>query len=523
MNEKIPVIDLFAGPGGLGEGFASFQNSKKISPFKIKLSIEKDYYAHQTLQLRSFFRQFEKDRIPFEYYEYLRGCLRRDELFKKYPRQAEKAQSETWLAELGRNPEEEIDKRVHPAIDKSEAWLLIGGPPCQAYSFVGRSRIRGEDKKKHTNNYEKDHRHYLYREYLRILAVHQPPVFVMENVKGILSSEVKGENIFKHMLLDLKFPVETVKSSKLIKNRIIRNCKYRIFSLVKPVEDPSSLTDSDFIIRSEDYRIPQSRHRVILLGIRSDLQVIPKVLRKGTKRILSDAISDMPKIRSRFSKEPDSADEWCNTLNSLISESWFKRQPEELQQVISEFIRRLDVGLPVGSEFIQGKYSKGRIGFEKEWFFDSKLRGYCNHVSRGHIREDLKRYFFAECFAIVNGRSPRITDFPESLYPKHRNIYTSSPVEIIFDDRFRVQLPDAPSTTVVSHISKDGHYFIHPDPLQCRSLTVREAARLQTFPDSYLFEGPRTEQYKQVGNAVPPLLARQIAGCVYRLFESIDH
>jgi DNA (cytosine-5)-methyltransferase 1 len=153
-----------------------------------------------------------------------------------------------------------------------------------------------------------------------------------------------------------------------------------------------------------------------------------------------------------------------------------------------------------------------------EWFHDPRLGGVCNHETRSHIRADLYRYFYAAVFAREFGRSPVLADFPPQLLPLHKNINESIST-YKFNDRFRVQVFGKQSTTVVSHISKDGHYYIHYDPTQCRSLTVREAARLQTFPDNYFFEGPRTEQYNQVGNAVPPLLAHQIASVVAELFE----
>ena len=142
-----------------------------------------------------------------------------------------------------------------------------------------------------------------------------------------------------------------------------------------------------------------------------------------------------------------------------------------------------------------------------------------NHSTRAHIVSDLERYLFASSFATVTGTSPMLSDFPTSLLPDHDNVEMALG-NGLFADRFRVQLARKPSTTITSHISKDGHYYIHYDPSQCRSLTVREAARLQTFPDDYFFCGPRTSQYQQVGNAVPPALARQIAGLVASLLGS---
>lgn len=201
----IPVIDLFAGPGGLGEGFSAFRTGQK-RVFKIALSIERDKSARETLRLRSFFRQF-LDEVPKSYYDFLRGTKTLEELYQQHPTEAARADEEAWLAELG-NPERystsEIDNRIERALDGAAKWVLIGGPPCQAYSLVGRSRM-AQERERH----EQDRRHFLYQEYLRILAVHRPPVFVMENVKGIglydtVISRKEAQEVFENIPADLK-------------------------------------------------------------------------------------------------------------------------------------------------------------------------------------------------------------------------------------------------------------------------------------------------------------------------------
>ncbi len=147
-----------------------------------------------------------------------------------------------------------------------------------------------------------------------------------------------------------------------------------------------------------------------------------------------------------------------------------------------------------------------------------RIKGICNHFTRPHIRKDLYRYLFASCFAEINERSPFLRDYPVELLPNHKSV--SNAIKYgYFNDRFRVQVYDRPSTTVTSHLAKDGHYFIHPDPFQCRSMTVREVARLQAFPDDYYFCGSRSAKYIQVGNAVPPLLSREIASIVLEVLE----
>ncbi len=525
MPAIIPVIDVFAGPGGLGEGFASFEDGG-TRPFKISLSIEKDPIAYETLKLRSFFRQFNKEDVPDEYYQYLRGEVKKDELFKQYPAEHKKAKREAWRLELGskKAPPQKVDKRIKRALNDSTSWALIGGPPCQAYSLIGRVKIKNVSKK-NRKDFEKDHRHFLYREYLKIIAVHRPPVFVMENVPGILSSKVNGSSTFDMILRDLRNPCQAIShlngDSASSTQEVALG--YEIYSLVKSVSDGTQLKPSDYIIKSEAFGIPQARHRVILLGIRSDIRIKPAQLAKaGNQNSMWDSISDLAKIRSRLSKEEDSLESWKSVLKSITECKWFF-DPSIEDSLRNELIKASeDNNSPTdtGAEFL---VSSKTGSFQPEWFHDGRIGGDCNHSSRSHIRQDLQRYFFASCFAKVYRRSPKIGDFPKELRPKHENIQKAVD-ENLFSDRFRVQIKDKPSTTITSHISKDGHYYIHPEPLQCRSLTVREAARLQTFPDNYYFEGPRTEQYHQVGNAVPPLLAKQIADIVYKILgqNSVD-
>lgn len=516
MSHLIPIIDLFAGPGGLSEGFCQFKRPDGRRAFRIALSVEKDPYAHKTLELRSFFRQFDCEQTPDEYYSYLRGETSKEDLFASYPREAALAKHEAWFAELGNEPQQTVRDRIIKALQGRAKWALIGGPPCQAYSLVGRSRLLGESAEK----YEKDHRHFLYREYLRILADHSPPVFVFENVKGLLSSYVRGANTFEQLIKDLKTPRQALAD----RGKHTPALNYCLFPLTSPPTlglPDTSQDPNDFVVRCEDHGIPQARHRVLILGVRSDLAArhTPRPLEPAKKAItLSHVLYDVVPIRSDVSNNNQGGADWLEWIRGCTTSEWLfdTSIDPKLRRAIKDTARSLTNGLPVGGRFV--RRGRKRAFFEEDWFIDSRLDGFCNHESRSHMATDLHRYFYAAVFVTVHGRTPKLKDFPSALLPAHKNV-KADVGETIFADRFRVQLPNRPATTITSHISKDGHYFIHWDPTQCRSLTVREAARCQTFPDNYFFEGPRTEQYKQVGNAVPPLLARQLAGIVSDLLE----
>ncbi len=510
MKKTIPIIDIFAGPGGLGEGFSAFQAKDQNAIFKIKLSIEKDEFAHKTLELRAFYRQFPIMEAPVDYYQYLRGEIKKDELFQKYPVEYHNAQKEAWLAELGKEDRNLVMSRISEALNGTTNWVLIGGPPCQAYSLAGRSRMRNANPWK----YARDQRHQLYKEYLQILADHKPPIFVMENVKGLLSSQrtkTKKENTFDLILADLRNPSNAIGGSDL-------SLSYKLFSIShESPENPENIKPEDFIVRSEEYGIPQARHRIIIFGIRTDIyKSNPELIKKSERQVPIEAvINDLPKLRSGLSKEKDSPGEWRRAIKEIGDANWMKSINSELRNSIQGVLKRVGASLERGDSFMPFIVGPNEYDY---WYVDNSLGGVCNHETRSHIREDLHRYFFAAVFARKYNKPLKLGDFPSELLPKHENVQKKSD-DTIFNDRFRVQLSGRPSTTVVSHISKDGHYYIHYDPSQCRSLTVREAARLQTFPDNYFFEGNRTQQYHQVGNAVPPLLANKIAEIVYNVLE----
>ena len=516
LDEPIQIVDLFAGPGGLGEGFSSSGHGKR---FEIIVSAEMDPKARETLRLRAFYRLLKNKRPEYliDYYNFCNGKTDKPQspaTADLWEKAGEEAKCITLGSEAGNN---ELDETLKHRLRKDRPWVLIGGPPCQAYSIVGRAR----NQAKADYRAEKDPRHFLYKEYLRIIRQGQPTAFVMENVKGILSSKINGERIFSSILQDLSDPHRALGEEGPGK-------KYRIYSLVTgasfgPGDDIDKVDPRAFIIQAEDYGIPQARHRVILLGVATDS--IPactkslKLARQESKVSVGQILNDLPKLRSRLTRTIDDSETWHEEVLEQLKHIRNEIDPADTKMWIplSDLWTALDAppkspgGLWVGRA-PQNDDGKTGLPALDEWYRDSGLGYWLNHDARGHMPSDLRRYLFAAVYAQVHGTSPKgHKQFSlKGLAPDHKNWESGK-----FSDRFRVQIEGEPATTITSHISKDGHYFIHYDPVQCRSLTVREAARIQTFPDNYFFQGNRTEQFHQVGNAVPPLLASQIASVVY--------
>jgi len=333
----------------------------------------------------------------------------------------------------------------------------------------------------------------------------------MENVKGLLSSHHGGIPMFGRIIEDLSNPR--------------KGLNYEIRSLVRPDDQPQPSPD-DYVIESEKYGVPQTRHRVILLGVRRDISNRRSLRLKTSlyRTSVEDAIADLPRIRSGLSRGTDSKRAWLSAVKSASSlvRGWgVKTEPRVVAAMKAAARKAEDLGsqgLPFISTETDQLRNPTRLAL---WLKSPRLHGVIQHQSRQHMESDIARYLFSSVFAQEFGYSAKLQQFPVALLPNHVNVQNNGiGGKLPFPDRFSVQCAKGPSSTIVSHIAKDGHYYIHYDPSQCRSLTVREAARLQTFPDDYFFEGNRTQQYHQVGNAVPPLLAYMLAEVVQDLLSN---
>ncbi len=477
---------------------SSYKHAGK-NPFRLAISIEKEFWAHQTLMTRAAFRKTRRGRRN-EFLNQLASAGVNGAV-AGFPEQFKLAASEAILGELGILSRLHFGDLIRARISKGEESVLIGGPPCQAYSLVGRARnkgIKGYDL-------DGDARHSLYERYLEVLSDHRPVAFVMENVMGLLSASTKAGRLFERITSDLAAPGRSLGQNSPLRYNLHALC-------VETSSYPSK--PSDYIVRSEDLGVPQRRHRLVIIGLREDLgNVKLKPLDRLPPISTGEAIGDLPKLRSGQSESIDTLDKWRMAVLSAKNSSWFRKLGHSDPDVAIAVKSAMDTLSSAGRGAEAMKRTRQPSKWAK-WCLADEGGVVFNHSARSHMTSDLHRYLFVASYGQVRHQSPDLSNFPEKLLPLHVNASQAIASGALFKDRFRVQLRDFPATTITSHISKDGHYYIHYDPTQCRSLTVREAARLQSFPDSYFFCGPRTAQYIQVGNAVPPLLASIIAKSV---------
>lgn len=407
-------LDLFAGAGGLSEGFLR-------AGFEPIAHIELDVNACKTLKTRSIYHFLKQNNMMNLYRNYQETYSKSDDLrdneMKNLLSRIPKDKLEPIMnIEISEKTLpyifNEIDNRLKH-MNNTEIDLIIGGPPCQAYSLVGRAR---DD-----NNMEDDPRNYLYKLYIRFLTKYKPKAFVFENVPGILTA-FKG-NLFKNLQSYMKRVGYNIEAHKL---------------------------------DAKNFGVLQSRKRIIIVGWRKDLEFYyPDFQPINCNYNVDILLSDLPKIKS-------------------------------------------------GETYTEFHYLRPT----NDYLLNAKLRNegdiLTHHIARPHNKRDLNIYKIVVDKWNSKKERAKYTDLPKELQT-HNNISS-------FLDRFKVVAGDNQySHTVVAHIAKDGHHYIHPDITQNRSITVREAARIQSFPDDYFFEGSRTSNFVQIGNAVPPLMAEKLA------------
>ena len=411
MNSSLTYIDLFAGAGGLSEGFIR----EGYTPIA---HVEIDEAACYTLKTRVAYHYLKSADKYDIYISYLKGELTRSELYSFIP--ADLLNSVINLP-IGDVNNQKIHQLISTQLGNKTVDLIIGGPPCQAYSLVGRARSE--------NGMQDDPRNFLYVQYAKYLETYQPKMFVFENVLGLKSAK-QGEYLHRMESLFLK-----------------KGYKMKLFT-----------------VEANNFGVLQNRKRLIILGWKmGSSPEIPdlEAIKISNQYTVKQVLSDLPKISA--GQGTDRYTKYRTPSNNYLNDSFIRNGINILTQ----------------------------------------------HVSRPHTEQDKEIYRIA--VEKWNNDKVRLdyNSLPERL-KTHKNRHS-------FFDRFKVVAQDMPhSHTVVAHIAKDGHYYIHPDIEQNRSISVREAARLQSFPDDFYFEGVkenanRTAAFKQIGNAVPPLMAFIIA------------
>lgn len=401
MNGKIKTIDLFAGCGGLTEGFA--QTGLYSTEACVEWELPQCQNLAKRLKEKWICQDAEERVIRFD-------IQRTEELVNGF-------QDDLYGDSKG------LKHLVSQPLD-----LIIGGPPCQAYSIAGRIRD--------ANGMKNDYRNYLFESYLKVVSYFRPKAFVFENVPGILSAKPDGT-----LIVDLI-------------HQQFEEAGYAIISDLKQA-----------VIDFSEYGVPQKRTRVIILGLSKEVypnaldiietfykNVLPSY-KVDKIKTLRDAIGDLPGLY------PTGEIMTCNGVRTAHSVA---------EKVVP------------------------------------------NHISRYHNDRDIS-IFKLLASDIETGKNKYVS------IEARKELYTQLTGKTSNIHKYNVLKWDEPSTTIPAHLCKDGLRHIHPDSKQARTITVREAARIQTFPDDYVFIGSLTDQYKMIGNAVPPEFAKRLALAIYQL------